>query len=164
MALCGAGMGLIVPVLTQIAVSPQSGLVHDGTMTIGARHAGLVVALLLVAPLLSHDLQQGGRDAMLGGVRVLLDADIPVTKVVPIALELRNTLDRTPRGTVPDIAPAFDTQGAAHDARLAAARDSLESTIKSAITRSFRPALGLCALLAAVALVPIALLWRRRPA
>ncbi|MFL5859991.1 MAG: MFS transporter [Solirubrobacteraceae bacterium] len=161
-ALCGVGMGLAVPVLTRVAVRPQNELVHDGTVTTGARHAGLVIALLLVAPVLSHDLQQGGRNAVLGGARVLLDADVPITKVVPIALDLRRTLDDTPRGTVPDVAPAFNKQGAAHDARLAAARDSLAVTIKGAITRSFRPALALCALLAALALVPVAVVWRRR--
>src|SRR5262249_45756828 len=80
LALCGVGMGLAVPVLTQIAVHPDHGLVHDGTVTIGARHVGLVLALVLVAPLLSHNLEQGGRNAQLGGVRTLLDADIPITK------------------------------------------------------------------------------------
>jgi MFS family permease len=164
LALCGVGMGLAVPVLTQLAVHPEHGLVHDGTLTIGARHVGLVLALLLVAPVLSHDLQRGGRNAELGAARVLLDADIPITKVVPIALDLRKTLDRTPRGTVPDVAPAFNKQGAATEPRLAAARDSLADTIKGAITRSFRPALALCALLAALSLVPVALLRRRRPA
>ena len=78
-----------------------------------------------------------------------------------VALDLRQTLDHTARGNVPDVAPAFDKEGAAHDARLAAVRDSLVGTIKAAVTRSFRPALALCALLAALALVPVALLGRR---
>jgi predicted MFS family arabinose efflux permease len=163
LALCGVGMGLAVPVLTQVAVRPEDGLVHDGTVTIGARHAGLVLALVLVAPVLSHDLQRGGHKAVLGGARVLLDADIPIAKVVPIALDLRKTLDSTPRGTVPNVAPAFDKQGAGHDPQLAAARDSLDASIKGAVTRSFRPALALSALLAALAMVPVGLLWRRRP-
>jgi MFS family permease len=162
MALCGTGMGLAVPVLTDVSVRPQDGLVRDGAVTIGARHAGLVLALLLVAPLLSHDLGRSGRDATLGGARVLLDANVPITKLVPIALDIRNTLDRTPRGTVPDLAPAFDRQGAAHDAGLASVRDSLGDAIKGALTRSFRPALVLCAVLALLALVPVARLWRRR--
>jgi predicted MFS family arabinose efflux permease len=163
LALCGVGMGLAVPVLTEIAVRPEQGLVHDGTVTIGARHTGLVVALLIVAPVLSHDLQRGGRDAVLGGARVLLDADIPITQVVPIALDVRTTLDHTPRGKVPDLAAAFNKHGAMHDPALAAVRDSLGHTIKAAITRSFRPALALCALFAALALVPVAWLRRRRP-
>jgi predicted MFS family arabinose efflux permease len=162
LALCGVGMGLAIPVLTQIAVRPQQGLVQDGTLTVGARHLGLVIALLLVAPVLSHDLQRGERNAELGGARVLLDADIPITKVVPLAIDIRRALDQTQRGTVPDLAPVFDKHGATNDAGLAAARDSLDHTIKSALTRSFRPALGLCALLAVLALVPLGWLRRRR--
>jgi predicted MFS family arabinose efflux permease len=162
LTLCGVGMGLCVPGLTHVAIHPEQGLVHDGTVTTGARHVGLVLALLLVAPLLSHDLQRGGRNAILGGTHVLLTADIPVTKVVPIALDLRTTLDRTPRGKVPDVTPAFDKQGARHDRRLASARDALQRAIQAAITRSFRRPLALCAGLAVLALVPVLALWRRR--
>jgi predicted MFS family arabinose efflux permease len=157
LAFCGTGMGLAVPVLTQRAITPQEGMVHDGTVTIGARHAGLVLALLLVAPLLSHDLQQGGRNALLGGAKVLLDADIPIRQEVPIALALRTTLAQAPRGTVPDLAQPFNSRGAAHDPRLRRVRDSLVAALQDALTRSFRGALGLCAMLAALALVPILL-------
>ena len=59
LAFCGVGLGLAVPVLTRASSRPDDGLVRDGTITIGARHAGLVVALALVAPLLSHDLEHG---------------------------------------------------------------------------------------------------------
>jgi predicted MFS family arabinose efflux permease len=164
LALCGAGMGLAVPVLTRVTVEPDEGLVHAGTVTIGARHAGLVVALLLVAPLLSHDLQRGGHDALLGGAKVLLNADVPIRQQVPIALDLRSAVDHAPRGTVPDLAGPFDKHGAAHDERLRRVRDSLVGALKDAITRSFRPALTLCAVLAALALVAISSARRRRPA
>jgi predicted MFS family arabinose efflux permease len=160
LALCGAGMGLAVPVLTHHSVSQHERMVHDGAVTIGARHAGLVLALVLVAPLLSHDLQQGARNALLGGTKVLLDADVPIRQEVPIALDLRTTLEHTPRGAVPDLAQPFNQHGAAHDQRLAQVRDSLVGAIRDAITRSFRRALLLCALLAALALIPI-LLARR---
>ncbi|MBV9917093.1 MAG: MFS transporter, partial [Solirubrobacterales bacterium] len=140
LALCGAGMGLVVPILTHAAVPGDEGLVSEGTMSIGARHAGLVVALVLVAPLLSHDLDRGGQDALLSGAKVLLSADLPLRQQVPIALDLGRTLDRTPRGTVPDLAKPFDARGAAHDPRLAATRDSLVGAIKDALTRSFRRA------------------------
>jgi MFS family permease len=160
LALCGTGMGLAVPVLTQRAVTPDGGLVHDATVTIGARHAGLVLALVLVAPVLSHDLQQGGRDALLSGAKVLLNADIPIRQEVPIVLDLRTALEHAPRGTVPDLAGPFNRHGAAHDSRLSRVRDSLVGALQDSLTRSFRGALALCALLAAVALVPI-LLARR---
>ena len=161
LALCGTGMGLAVPVLTGRAVAPDAGLVHDGTVTIGSRHVGLVIALVLVAPVLSHDLQTGARNALLGGAKVLLNADIPIRQEVPIVLDLRTALEHTPRGAVPDLAEPFNKRGAAHDAVLRQTRDSLAGALKDALTRSFRRALGLCALLAALALVPI-LLARRR--
>jgi predicted MFS family arabinose efflux permease len=160
LGLCGVGLGLAVPVLTRSAVQPDDGLVHDGTVTIGARHAGLVVALALVAPLLSHELEQGGRGALLQATKVALDGDAPIRQKVPIALDLRKALDQAPKGEVPDLAEPFDRRGAAHDERLRHVRDSLVDAIEGAITRSFRPAFALSALLAALALVPI--LWMRR--
>lgn len=161
LALCGVGLGLAVPVLTRRAVQPDDGLVHDGTVTIGARHAGLVVALALVAPLLSHDLERGGQDALLGGTRVILDGDAPIRQKVPIALDLRTALEQAPKGKVPDLAEPFDKRGAAHDSGLRHLRDSLIGALEDALTRSFRPAFALSALLAALALVPIlAVRWR----
>ncbi|HEY1591597.1 MAG TPA: MFS transporter [Solirubrobacteraceae bacterium] len=161
LALCGTGMGLAVPVLTRRAVAPGDGLVHDGTVTIGARHVGLVLALVLVAPVLSSDLTHGARNAVLGGAKVLLDANIPVRQEVPIVLGLRNAVGRAPRGTVPNFAAPFNAQGAATNAGLREVRDSLVGAVRDALTRSFRRALALCALLAALALIPI-LLARRR--
>jgi hypothetical protein len=161
LALCGVGMGLAVPALTGVAVAPDARLTRHGSVTIGARHAGLVVALVLVAPLLSHDLERGSRNALLSGTRVLLNADVPIRQEVPIAVDLGRVVEHTPRGTVPDLAQPFDKRGAAHDAVLRHARDSLVGAIKDAITRSFRPSLLLCAALAALALIPILLLRPR---
>ena len=163
LGLCGAGMGLAVPVLTRRAVTPDDGLVHDGTVTIGARHVGLVLALVLVAPVLSSDLETGARNALLGGAKVLLSADIPIRQEVPIVLDLRTALEHTPKGTVPDLAAPFNKRGAAHDAVLRQTRDSLEGALKDALTRSFRRALALCASLAALALVPIFIARRSAP-
>ena len=70
-------------------------------------------------------------------------------------------VQRTPRGTVPDLAEPFNKRGAAHDATLRHTRDSLVGAIKDAITRSFRRSLLLCAALAALALIPILLLRPR---
>jgi predicted MFS family arabinose efflux permease len=163
LALCGVGLGLAVPVLTGRAVQPDDGLVHDGTITIGARHAGLVVALALVAPVLSHSLEQGRTNALLGATKVALDSDAPIRQKVPIALDLRDALAATPRGEVPDLAEPFDRRGAAHDDRLRRVRDALVESLEDAVTRSFRSSFLLSALLALLALVPILLLGRRSP-
>ena len=155
LALCGVGLGLAVPVLTRRAVQPDDGLVHDGTITIGARHAGLVVALALVAPLLSSSLEHGGRNALLGATKVALESDAPIRQKVPIALDLRDALDAAPKGEVPDLAEPFDRRGAAHDSRLRRVRDDLVAAIEDALTRSFRSSFLFSALLALLALVPI---------
>ncbi len=157
MALCGAGMGLAVPVLTQLAIHAEPAAVRSGTVTVAARHAGLVLALLLVAPLLSHDLQTGRRNAVLGAAKQMLSADVSIRQQVPIALDLRTTLDRAPRGRVPNLAAPFNRHGALHDPRLARLRDQVNGAVQDSITRSFRRSLVVCALLAALALIPIAL-------
>jgi MFS family permease len=158
LALCGVGMGLAVPGLTAVAVAFDARLTRHGSVTIGARHAGLVLALVLVAPLLSHDLDRGSRDALLSGTKVLLNSNVPIRQEVPIAVDLGRVVEHTPRGEVPDLAQPFNKRGAAHDAVLRHTRDSLVGAIKDAITRSFRPSLLLCAALAALALIPILLM------
>ena len=157
MALCGAGMGLAVPVLTEVATGADAAAIRSGTATVAARHAGLVIALVLVAPLLSHDLQTGGRNAVLGAAKQLLSADVPLRQEVPIALDLRTTISHAHRGTVPNLAAPFDRHGALQDPRLARLRDGVTGAVQDALTRSFRRSLILCALLAALALIPIAL-------
>jgi hypothetical protein len=155
LALCGVGLGLAVPVLTHLAVTPGSGAVRSATVTIGARHAGLVVALALISPLLSHELEQGSQRALLAGTRVILDGNAPLRQKVPIALDLRSALESAPKGVVPDLAEPFDKRGAAHDSNLRQVRDALIGALQDVMTRSFRSAFGLSALFALIALIPI---------
>ncbi len=155
LALCGIGLGLAVPVLTHAAVHPGRGVVRSATATIGARHAGLVAALVLIAPLLSHELDRGSHQALLGGTKVILDGNVPLSQKVPIALDLRTALEQAPKGVVPDLAEPFDSRGAAHDSNLRHVRDSLIGALEGAATRSFRSSFALAALFALLALIPI---------
>ena len=155
LALCGVGLGLAVPVLTHTAVRPDAGVVRSGTLTVGARHAGLVAALVVVAPLLSHDLVRGGDTALLGGTKVILDGDAPLRQKVPIVLDLRSALDGAPKGVVPDLAEPFNKRGAQHDSRLRRLRDDLIGALEGAVTRAFRRSFALSALFALLALAPI---------
>ena len=45
LAVCGAGFGLLVPPLTAGSVAGERGLALAGTLSVGARHVGLVLAL-----------------------------------------------------------------------------------------------------------------------
>ncbi len=160
-AFCGVGLGLSVPGLTHTALAGDGGIGRKATFTVGLRHLGLVLALAVVAPILATDLIASAEVAELNATAVIIDGQIPVTTKIPLALDIRDALDRSPRGEVPDLAPPFDRRGARTDPAVRIVRDDLVASIESAITRGFRRSFGFCALLAALALVP-ALVWRRR--
>jgi MFS family permease len=160
---CGLGIGLAVPVLTRVALHQDTGLVRSGAITVCARHAGLVLALALVAPLLTSSLDRAGQRALLGGTKEILDANIPLQKKVPIALSLRDALESAKKGEVPDLRKPFDDAGARSNDDVRHARDSLINTLESTLTRGFRSAFALAALFALLALIP-ALRLRRRAA
>ncbi len=151
---CGFGIGLAVPVLTRASLDAESGLVRSGALTVAARHAGLVLALALVGPLLTSALDRAGERALLGGTKAILDANVPLRKKVPIALALRDALQSAQKGEVPDLAKPFDDAGARKSANVRQARDSLVLMLESALTRGFRSSFGLAALFAALSLLP----------
>jgi hypothetical protein len=158
---CGAGLGLSVPVLSHAALDTTSGLSRSGTLTIGVRHLGLVLALGLIAPVLASTLPAAGHQAEVRATSILLDAPISLGTKVPVAYDLVRLFKQAAEGEVPDLNQPFDAHGARHDATLASVRDRLVSSIEETITRAFRPAFFLSALLAALA-IPVALLFRRR--
>jgi hypothetical protein len=161
LGLCGVGLGLSVPVLSDAALAPGPALTRSGPLTIGVRHLGLVLALASIAPLLAADLPPAGNRALLRATAVLLDAPVGLTKKVPVALDLRGAFARARAGETPDLAEPFDAHGARDDPALAAARNDLVGTIETTITRAFRPAFLVSAALAALALLA-AFLFRRR--
>jgi MFS family permease len=165
LVVCGAGFGLLVPPLTAASVAGDTGLAAAAAISVGARHVGLVAVLLIVAPLLASDLTAGGDRATANATQVILDAPIGLQQKVPIALAIADEFDRAPRGAVPDVARAFNANGAGDDAGVARVRDHLVETIQSALTRSFRSAYLVAALFALLALVPVlaAAPWRRGP-
>jgi hypothetical protein len=154
LALCGAGLGLALPALSHAALGP-AGTIRGATLTIAWRHAGLVLALVLVAPLLSGSLERAGTRATLAGTAAILDGNVPLRTKVPLALDLRDAIATTPKGQVPDLAAVFARHGAGSDGRVRSLRDSLVGTLTGVVTRGFRPAFALCALFAALALAPL---------
>jgi MFS family permease len=158
---CGVGLGLSIPLLSQAALDLGAGLSRSGTLTIGIRHLGLVLAVALIAPILASALPPAGHRAELKATAVLLDAPIGLTTKVPVALDARAEFARAKSGEIPDLNRPFDQHGAKDDPELAAVRDQLVGAIKDTITRAFRPAFLLSAALAAAALV-VAWLYRRR--
>jgi predicted MFS family arabinose efflux permease len=158
--LCGAGLGLSLPPLSDASLVAGPNETRSGTLTVGARHIGLVLALAVIAPLLASKVPAAGDKALLRGTAVLLDAPVGLDKKVPVALDLRKAFERANEGETPDLAEPFDKHGARHDSALAAARDDLLGAIEATITRASRSAFFVCAGFAALALL-VALLFRR---
>ncbi len=125
LAFCGAGLGLAVPAMTGVALDPQGRATRSVLMTVGARHAGLVLALALIAPLLSETLSGSDDKALLAGAQVVLEGNADLRQKVPIALDLRDALDEAKKGEIPDLARPFDERGAATDSGLRDMRDDL---------------------------------------
>jgi MFS family permease len=160
LALCGAGLGLAVPLLSDAALVPGPGLARSGTLTVGIRHLGLVLALASIAPILASELPRAGDRALLKATAVLLDSPVGLDKKVPVALDLRGAFAEARAGETPDLAQPFDAHGARHDSALAATRDDLVGTIETTLTRAFRPAFFVSAAFAALAVL-VVLLFRR---
>lgn len=98
--------------------------------------------------------------ALLAGAEVVLEGNAPLKQKVPIALDLRDALDKAKQGEVPDLGKPFDDRGAASDAGLRRMRDDLITTLESVVTRGFRSAFALSALLALLAVLPASRLRR----
>ncbi len=161
LVLCGVGLGLAVPILSGAALELGAGLTRSGTLTIGVRHLGLVLALAVMAPMLAAQLPSAGDRVTLRATAVLLDAPIGLGTKVPVALGVAAELKTARAGEVPDISKPFDEHGARENSRLAAVRDDVVGTIETTITRAFRaPFLFSAALAVAALLVAVAL--RRR--
>jgi MFS family permease len=156
-ALCGAGFDLLHEVLDGAAVPADGPAVRASAVSVGARHAGLVLGLALIAPVLSSSIEHGIDRATLGATRTMLTTELPLSDKLPVTWSLRSAIEEAPKGQVPDMAGEFDARGAAGDNSMAQARDALLDTVTDAITRSFRPAFGIAAVLAGLSAIPAVL-------
>jgi predicted MFS family arabinose efflux permease len=155
--MCGVGLGLALPFLTRASLDGGA-LVSAGARSIAARHAGLVLALVLVAPVLAAGVDQGAERAALGAAADVLDAPVGIVDKVSLALALDQTIDKTPSGSMPEIDEAFEDRD---DEGLRELRDKLVGTLEATLTRSFRTSFALAALFAALAPIPLLRLRRR---
>ena len=162
LAVCGTGLGLALPVLSERALA-GGGLQRNALVTVGARHLGLVAALALVAPVLSNTLPSAAHRAERQATAIVLDAPVGLTKKVPVALDLGSAFHRARSGELPNLAAPFDAHGASSDKDLARTRDTLVGTIHRTIAQAFRTSFALCAAFA-LAAAAVGLAGRRRHA
>ena len=157
-ALCGAGMGLALAVLGPASVPDGSRLLGAASRSVAARHAGLMLGLLLIAPVLANNLEAKADQSALAGTASMLEAQLPLREKIPVTWALRKEIRSTPDGEVPDVDAVFAAQGAADNPALAAARDDLVGSIEAILTRAFRSSFLIAAALALLALLPLLLL------
>ena len=90
--LVGTGIGLALAALTERAVAGRVEQIVHGGWTLAARHAGVVLGLLLLAPVLTSALEHSRDEAVRSGAAEVLDSRIPALD------KLRRRAGRARRG------------------------------------------------------------------
>ena len=96
LALCGVGFELVGDVFAPEAIPPEAPAVRAATVSVGARHAGLVLGLVLIAPVLSSSLEAGVDRATLGATRSMLEAELELRDKLPVTWALRTAIEEAP--------------------------------------------------------------------
>jgi MFS family permease len=154
--LVGAGLGLSLAALTERAVSGRAQQVVHGGWTLAARHAGVVVGLLLLAPVLTTALDRNQDEALRAGAAEVLDSRIEPLDKLRLAQNVLDEVDRADEaGELPRIAALFEDLPSSDEYR--ALLSDLQDQLDRAITDAFSNPFLLAAALALAALVPAAL-------
>jgi len=155
--LVGAGIGLALAALTERAVVDREDHVVGGGWTLTARHAGVVLGLLLLTPVLTAALDRNEVEAVRAGAAEVLDSRIPALDKLRLAQDVLDEVRAAERkGELPDVTTAFEERPDSDEYRalLSALRDQLQRAVTNAFSGSFL----LAAALALGALVPVVLM------
>jgi MFS family permease len=157
----GAGLGLALSALTVRAVAGRPSPAIHGGWTIAARHAGVVLGLLVLTPIFTADLEQARDEALAAGTAFVLDSRVPAREKIGVARDILVAVDKADEeARVPDVAEIVTDRGddRAHADLAGALQEQLDRAATNAFSRSFLVA----ALIGLAALVPI--LFGRREA
>jgi predicted MFS family arabinose efflux permease len=150
-ALAGAGMGMALPALAGGLLPERDSA--DAARLLTVRHLGIAAALAVLAPVVSHDLDQATLKARERGVALVLDARLdPVEKVKLAPALLRGVEARNPRDGLRAAVAAHRTDVQA-DERAIYDRigQRADETLTTAVGDAFRTAFIVTAALALIA-------------
>jgi MFS family permease len=154
----GAGLGFALSALTERALAGRSAQVVHGGWTIAARHAGVVLGLLLLTPIFTSDLERNEDDALAAGTSAVLDSRISPLDKIALARDVLVAVDEAKEeARIPEVEDVVgESDDPAHTDLISTLQEQLDRAVTNAFSRSFLAA----ALLGLLALVPI-LLGRR---
>ena len=149
----GAGLGLALSALTERALEGRSGQAVHGGWTIAARHAGVVLGLVLLTPIFTADLKKNEDAALTAGTAVVLDSNISALDKIGVARDVLVAVDEAkPEARIPDVKEVVDHRD---DSDYAALGDELQEQLDRAVTNAFSNSFLVAALLGLLALIPI---------
>ncbi|HET7515415.1 MAG TPA: MFS transporter, partial [Gaiella sp.] len=152
--LVGSGLGLALSALTERALHGRSPQAVHGGWTIAARHAGVVLGLLLLTPVFTTALDHNENRALRAGAAAVLDSSIPPLEKLAVAQDVLAIVRASDR-EVPDVRGAFADRPETPEYR--GLEDELVSQLDRAVTAAFSRPFLLAAVLSLAALVPIVL-------
>ena len=147
--------------LTETALHGRAPQAIHGGWTISSRHAGVVIGLLALTPIFTHDIAQQRQDAIDAGTAVVLDSKVSPLLKLQLAQRIDERLGEE-KGKVPTLGPVFEPlpEDPADREAVVELREDLQDQLDRGATHAFSPSFGLGALLALVALIPIGLARR----
>lgn len=159
--LAGIGLSLVLSALTEAALSGRSAAAVHGGWTIAARHAGVVIGLLILTPIFTHQLETQRADALDAGTAIVLGAPIDPTDKIELGARIAEVIESQGE-RVPDVGPAFEPLPTDPVERSAYedVRSGLEDQLDRAATHAFSSSFLLSALFALLALIPIGMTRR----
>ena len=162
-ALVGLGLGLTVDQLTSRAMEMRLPRAQHAAWTIGARHVGIVVGLLILTPVFTADLKDAQEPAQEAVTSLVLDAPLDPQTKIELAKGLGRALTEQ-KGQVPELHTAFADLDVDPDDRAAVSQleRDLSSQVERAASVAFRDSFLIGAGLAFVALLTVVPFRRRR--
>jgi MFS family permease len=154
----GAGLGLAISALTERALAGRSAQAVHGGWTIAARHAGVVVGLLLLTPIFANDLERSEDDTLAAATAAVLDSRIAPLDKIGVARDILVAVDEAKQEA--RIPAVEEVVGERDDPAFADLTSELQDQLDRAVTHAFSRAFLAAALLGLAALIPI-LLSRR---
>jgi hypothetical protein len=155
--LAGAGMGMALPALAGELIPERTR--RDAARLLTIRHAGIALALALLAPIVSANLDSTINSAREQGAAAVLDAHLPPDEKIELAPAIFTDVDTDdPRGQLErSVASAKEDLEGDEAEEFASLGDRLDDVITGAVRSAFRIAFIVTAALALGA--ALVLLW-----